>query len=212
MSELPPYRRTYEDSRLNEAYHLYVDGKGSHREIEAFSGISKRTISRYSASDKWAPERDERMRIIAHESALASINESLVPAGATNTEPDLDVRIAAALRSPEVLQRHGGVASQQRALWDALMTDLREAYAEFKARLSGKPASVGQLFPYVMLGEKISVCQRKAHGMADVTKLEIDDKSAAARRHAETIRKKKEERSRALLTTTSTDAREEHAN
>jgi hypothetical protein len=189
MSELPPYRRTYDDSRISEAYRLYVDGKATQRDLEGLTGMARRTIARYSSRDGWLDERDHRTRIVAHDAAMASLTSPSAPTAAD--EPDLESRIATALRSPEVMQRHGGVSTQQRGFWDALMADLRAAYAEFKKKNEGKPIAASQLFPYVALGEKISVCQRKAHGMPDITKMEIDDKSALAKRHADNIQKRK---------------------
>lgn len=192
MSDTPEYRRKYENPQVDEAYRLFVDGKGSQREIATLTGVARRTLQRRSAADKWLEEQTERAKERAHGATMAALAPN---PGAGGACPDLEDRIRSLMSSDDVRSRVGAVMSHQRIFWNLLSNDLSVAYADLlaTAKKNGRRLSAGALFPFVALGEKIAQQQRKAHGIPDVTKLELEDKSAA-RMHADTIRDRRAKR------------------
>jgi len=193
MSDVaPPYRQKYDDPRVDEAYRLFVQGKGSLQQLVEITGAAKRTLSRYSTRHKWVDEQSEYARLATHGTALATIEAFLAPADAT----DLEEKIAAALNSDDVKTRIGGVMTQQRIVYDELMGDVRVLYAGVKKQAAerGKPLNVGQLIVIIGMVDKIAVGQRKAHGIPDVTKLEFEDKSSTAELHARKVAERRQRR------------------
>lgn len=193
MSDVPAYKRNYtgDDERLNEPYRLYVDG-ASQRNVSEITGIPPRTIARYSKRDGWAQEQRERASakagsvlaaVLAATAARVAVPEN-VSAAASDALASGDVRAAIQI----VLKK------QQRfsdAIFDALDAALIKALDDAKAK--GRAVTASLLFPFVALGEKVTVMQRKAHGIPDVTKLELEDKSAA-KMHADAIMRRRQER------------------
>lgn len=184
MSELSDYRRKYENPQMDEGYRLFVDGKGSQRQIAVMTGVSRRTLQRRSTADGWPDEQTERARERAHGAAMAQLAPNL------GAGPDIEDRIRELMSSEDNRLRVGAVMAHQRRFWDDLSTDLRVAYADrlATAKKAGRRLSAGDLFPFVALGEKIAQQQRKAHGIPDITKLELEDGKSAARMHADAIR------------------------
>jgi hypothetical protein len=189
MSDTPEYLHQYQNPKVDEAYRLFVDGKGSQRGICELTGLSRRSLQRKASPDGWTEERTERARVRAHGAVMAQLEPGI------GGGPDLEDRIRELMSSEDTRLRVGAVMARQRIFWDGLSEDLTTAYAEKNAvaKKNKRRLSAGELFPFVALGEKIAQQQRKAHGIPDLTKLEIDDKSAA-RLHAEAIGKRRQAR------------------
>ena len=164
---MKPYRHMYQDPRVDEAYRLYVDGKIPLRQLTAIAGISTRTLSRYSSRDAWADERAERLKAVANGHAIASVVATL----ATEGVKDIETLLSEALCSDDQRQRIAGVMTQQRLLADRFMSELNKLVSDLETKNERIPTL--QLFAFAGLLEKIAATQRRAHGIPDVSKMEI---------------------------------------
>lgn len=189
------YRQKYENKRLDEAYRLYVDGKATVKQLATrFKSVSLRTLQRKSATDKWMDERDERKRMASHE-AIEAVFVAASEAAATS-EADLYAKMAAAGDNPDQKTVVMTVLKRQQKFWDRLEArvishlDLIEA----KAKEQSRDVALGQIIPIINAAERVSNGVRKAYGIPDVSKLEFEDKTTGARRHADVIRERRVER------------------
>jgi hypothetical protein len=108
---------------------------------------------------------------------------------------EIEARLRELMQSSEVKLRVGAVVASQRILWDAMNEDIGAAYRKVRPTLENMTPrqALGTIFPFVAIAEKAFQQQRKAHGIPDVTKLEIEDKSGA-RMHADAIERRKQAR------------------
>jgi len=212
---MPPYLRLYEDPKLNEAYRLYVDGKvDSLGQAAELTGTKKRTLERRSTeatpqcSTTWKAERDQRAQVAAHAAAVAVVETVIPPLGGDGSAIDLEAKLAEALASDDTRTRIGGVLLQQRLVLDEVMKEYAAAFRKTREVAHGRPAGVmaiGQLRVFADVGDRLAAAQRKAHGIPDVTKLEIEDKSEA-KQHADVIERRRRERLARVGAATASDA------
>ena len=205
------YARKYADPRIDEAYRLYVDGKASLKVAAAVTASPKRTLERRSVRDGWKGERDERQRVAANDAAVAVVMTDVAattpPSAATEQAPDLETKILQAFASSDTQERFGAVLGQQRQFFDELMLDAQRLHRQVKAdaekQRSGK-IPVGQLLVVVGMGDKIATQQRKAHGIPDLSKLEVAGdglcrKCAEQKAAEQSVRNMTDEELKALL-------------
>lgn len=197
MSNTPTYRHRYENQRLDVAYRRFVDGGGdvSLGDLVASSKISKRQLQRYSSRDQWVAEMEERKTKAALAASLLTQMAAMAPETAAGGGADGTL--------PGVKEIMLGVLRRQQAFWDEVETEVRAAFADLKKQATDRKkaaVAIGQLVPFLNAARIASECTRKAYGIPDVTKLEFEDKTPAAKRHADTIRAKKEKRHAAAAT------------
>lgn len=183
-----PYRHAYEDKRHNRAYRLFVDGSGTIRELAERTKVSARTIGRYSVRDEWVSERDERTNLRTEQNAAARLLASTEAAMAT--EDGLRRQLAA---NPDQKTLILSVLKRHQKFWDRVESRVDEvlAEAEREAATKAKPIQLGKLIPILKAAEIASANVRKAYGIPDVSKIEWEDTTPAAKRHADTIRQRR---------------------
>lgn len=190
MTEQPlPYQRAYKQKALDKAYRAVVDGKYSTRDLARLKWApALRTMDRYSAKDGWIAERDERkaLRLKGEREAV----EVAAMAAAAASEQEIAAKLEAGADHKTVMM---AVLKRQQKLWDTLESKLSEAFASAaeKARETGKPMALGALIPIIKAASMASDGVRKAYGIPDVSKIEWEDTTPAAKRHAETIRQRR---------------------
>ncbi len=182
MDQDSKYRHSYENKRLDEAYHAFVCGEGSLRQLVKSSKLSLRTLQRYSSRDSWVEELEARKAALSAEVSVLSQMAAVAPDDAIVAPDDAKGAIVAVLR-------------RQQRFWDRIDAHVTRALedAERRAAESKRPLSYGQLIPLLNVAEKASVNLRKAYGIPDVTRMEFEDKTPALR-HAERIRANREKR------------------
>lgn len=184
MSDLPDYRHTYKDKRVDKAYRLYVDGHSSLRNLPAIAVVSMRTLSRYSKDDQWSAEQSDRANHVANGNIAAQVAATLP---ATEAK-DIEVVLAEALASPDARIRIAAVQTRQRMIANDLIADFLKLYAWVKHKAKENVIPAGQFMALVGLWEKLHGGERKANGMPDIMKLEQDSATGAAINHGDTIR------------------------
>lgn len=187
------YRQKYKSKRLHEAYRLYIDGKGSVtlKELVKISKTSLKTLQRYSSRDHWVAEADEARRQQAHEIVQAVTVSAEMAAMATET--DIQSKLQAQTGTSEAVALVKRVLGQDRSILDEMAEDMRAAYRTAKAKKveAGQSLAPGQIAVYAKTYQLIADARRDAYGIPKVTKMEFEDKTPAAKKHAETIREKR---------------------
>lgn len=191
MDQHSNYRRKYERKPLDRAYRLFVNG-ASIRECAKKTKVPSRTISKYSSSDEWVAEREARHEVAAKQAAQDALAASVAAANATEAEIQAELEA-----NPDDLKAlTKAVLKRQQKFWDRLEGVAVEALDEIirKAAEQKRPVPLGQLVPLLKAAELASSGVRKAYGIPDVSKIEWEDKTPAAKRHADVIRQKRLER------------------
>lgn len=171
MTKIPPYRRTYDDARIDASYRAFVDGAATLRSLQAKTGLPFRTASRYASKDQWVDERDERTKVrLEAESEAASMATA---EAAVATAGDIDAKLAAEAERPQFKTVAVAVLKQQQEMFDKLgkMTDRLIGDIFAKAEQTGSPVAAGRLIPIVKLAELVATNARRAYGIPDVSKL-----------------------------------------
>lgn len=171
---LPAPRHKYDNPRKQEAYEFYIGG-ATQVEVTKLTGLSKRSIAKWSSEDGWTAERDDRQRAMLHAVAVASVSAP-PDALAALSGASLQHRLAEALKSEDVRLRIGAVMMKQRALFDALLDDVQRAYDAKRAKAAGagKDLALNELFPIVKIAVDVAAAHRKAHGVPE--KMELTGK------------------------------------
>lgn len=190
MDQPSPYRRSYPNKRLDEAYRRYVRGEASLRDLVRSSKLSLRTLQRYSSRDHWVVEEEEWKAKASEEVAQLTQMAAMAPDVAAG-----GVSLAAGVTVKDVIL---GVLKRQQRFWDRVESRVLETFEEIERRAMDRKAAmpVGQLIGLLNVAEKASTNVRKAYGIPDVTRMEFEDKTPTAKKHADVIREKRAQRLR----------------
>ncbi|MGK2857549.1 MAG: hypothetical protein ACSLFQ_10115 [Thermoanaerobaculia bacterium] len=171
MSKIPPYRRTYDDPRLDASYRAFVDSVAALRGLAQLTGLPQRTAARYAKRDQWVDERDERTKAKLEEetrAALVAAQDAAVASAGS-----IAAKLEAEGDAPQFKTLALSVMKRQQQLFDTLEATVIEIVREVlaKAKQDGKPIAVGRLLPIVKLAELTATNARKAYGIPDVSKV-----------------------------------------
>lgn len=181
------YQKSYPKKRLDKAYRRFVDGTALLKDLTKSAGVSLRTLQTYSARDGWVAEREARKTELAETAQVAA------QLAATASESEIETQLAA---NPDLKAAILAVMKRQQVLYDRLMVGLERAFESVEKSAASDPRglTIQRLLPIAKLVDLITTGQRKAYGIPDVSKIEWEDKTPAAKRHADVIRQKRLER------------------
>ena len=200
MDQRSPYRRSYEKKSLSDAYHRFVDGEMSLGDLVKLAKLSKRTLMRYSSRDEWVTERDDRKAEVAKFASALAAEAAMAPDDATDGTAVSPEEMVAGGDLKAVILR---VLKGQQRFWDRIQVRAEALFAAAEEEL-GKPGTrvmtaATQLSKVLEVAERASTNVRRAYGIPDVTRLEFEDKTPAAQRHADKIRQRKAQRDAASV-------------
>jgi hypothetical protein len=178
------YRQTYDNPRLDDAYRQFVDGFATLRQLVNISGVSIRTLERRSSRDDWKDEREEKK---SNAAAAASVLNQL--AAVTQDGPIT----ADGLGVKDIMV---GVLRRQQKFWDRVEAEVIAYFDQIQraAEEKDEAIAIGRLNILLKAAETASANVRKAYGIPDVTRVEIDDRSTAAGKHVIAIKRRREAR------------------
>lgn len=181
------FRRSYPNKRLDDAYRRFVRGEASLRQLEKQARVSLRTLQRYSSKDQWVEELEERKAKAAVAASMLTQLAAMAPdVAADGVSGDTDAP------PPSAKDIILGVLKQEQKFWDRIRERAEQLFDAAVTELEKpgtKPMTAAvQLGKVLEVAERASMNRRRAYGIADVTKIEWEDKTPAARKHVDTIR------------------------
>lgn len=170
MSQPPPYRRAYDDPRLDRSYRAFVDSVAALRGLAPLTGLPQRTAARYAKRDQWVEERDERTKVKLETETQAAIVAAQTAAVATDGSSE--AALAAEGDAPQFKTVALAVLKRQQRAFERVETVVLGILDEEirKAEETGRSVAVGRLIPIVTLMEKVATNVRRAFGIPDVSK------------------------------------------
>jgi DNA invertase Pin-like site-specific DNA recombinase len=171
------YLLSYEDRKIEKAYHRYLEGQ-SQKKIAKALKIPERTLARRCKEGEWEAERKIRQAagdepevvaaVAADQSRATATEAAPLPEAPPKPGPDADAT------EPEQRSIDSMLLRQQR-FTDRLFDCVDRASEELLRDLSGKPARVAlaQASQLSTLGGRLLEMQRKAYRVPD--KIETKD-------------------------------------
>lgn len=191
-----PYLLSYEDSKIEKAYHRYLEGE-SQKKIAKALKIPERTLARRCIEGGWEDERKIRRTVADETPVVAAVAVEQTSATATESAPlpEPTPKHGPEPDVPQENQRHAidRMLRKQQRFVDRLVDAADRASEELIASIEGKPARVAfaQVSQLSTLGGRLLEMQRKAYRVPD--KMEIED-TTPAQKHIDNVRRLREER------------------